>query len=72
MKIKKLGDRGSAEFYERLELLMRKLKLMGLKGMECFHTDHTKEESMKLVEIAEKYHLHITEGSDYHGPEFEK
>lgn len=72
VKIKKLGERDTEEFYAQLDLLLRKLKTMGLKGMECFHTDHTREESLKLVELAEKYHLHITEGSDYHGPEFEK
>lgn len=72
MKIKKLGERDTEEFYRKLDLLVRKLKVIGLKGMECFHTDHTQEESLKLVELAEKYHLHITEGSDYHGPEFEK
>lgn len=72
MKIRKLGQRGTEAFYNDLDLLVRKLKLMGLRGIECFHTDHTEEESLKLVELAEKYHLHITQGSDYHGPEFEK
>lgn len=72
VKIKEIGERGTKEFYENLEFLLKKLKRMGLKGIECFHTDHTKDESLKLVEFAEKYHLHITEGSDYHGPEFEK
>ncbi|QAT42048.1 PHP domain-containing protein [Aminipila luticellarii] len=72
MKIKELGTRGSQEFYEKLDALTREMKKMGLKGIECFHPAHTKEESLYLVGLAEKYHLHITEGSDYHGPDFEK
>ncbi|MBN7773707.1 PHP domain-containing protein [Clostridium aminobutyricum] len=72
MKIKKIGDRGTDQFYEELEKLIQKMKAFGLKGIECYHTDQTNQESLRLVELAEKYHLHITEGSDYHGPEFEK
>ncbi|MFV0515962.1 MAG: PHP domain-containing protein [Aminipila sp.] len=71
-KIKRLGERGSEQFYDNLSKLLRALKIMGLKGIECYHTDHTEQEELKLVELAEKYHLHITRGSDYHGPEFEK
>lgn len=72
MKIKKIGERGSQTFFEELEKMIQQLKANGLKGIECYHTDQTNEESLRLVELAEKYHLHITEGSDYHGPEFEK
>jgi predicted metal-dependent phosphoesterase TrpH len=72
MKIKNLGERGSGKFYEELEKLIQELKGAGLKGMECYHTDHKEEESLKLVDLAEKYHMHITEGTDYHGHEFEK
>lgn len=72
MKIKKIGERGSEDFYKNLDMLLRRLKIMGLKGIECYHTEHTEEERLKLVELAEKYHMHITQGSDYHGPEFEK
>ncbi len=71
MKIKKIGERGTAEFYNNLDALLRILKKAGMKGIECFHPAHKEEESLHLVELAEKYHLHITEGSDYHGPDFE-
>ncbi len=67
VKTKNLGQRGTAEFFENLEALIAKLKAYGMKGLECFHTDHKAEEEEWLVSMAEKYKLHITRGSDFHG-----
>lgn len=64
--MKVTGLRG--EYFEELEKLIVKLKGYGLKGMECFYPEHSEEETMILVNLAEKYKLHITKGSDYHGP----
>lgn len=72
MKIKNLGEKGSDEYMNKLESIIVDLKKKGLKGLECFHPSASHEQAMELVKIAGKYHLHITEGSDYHGPEFEK
>ena len=66
-KIKSLGDKGTAEYRKNLDELIRELKKGGLKGMECIHPSHSEEEVMDFVTLAGKYHLHITEGSDYHG-----
>lgn len=71
MKIKNIGEPGSEEFYGKLDEILRTLKKEKLGGLECFHPSATHEQELKLVEYASKYHLHITEGSDYHGPEFE-
>lgn len=67
MKIKGLGEKGSKEFFGNLDLLLGKLKKEGLKGLECFHPSADREQSLRMVKIADKYHLHITHGSDYHG-----
>ncbi len=67
MKTKGIGKRGSEEFYANMEKILVDLKKMGLKGIECYHTNHSEEESLELVMLASKYHLHITNGSDYHG-----
>jgi predicted metal-dependent phosphoesterase TrpH len=56
------------EYYNELENLIVILKNYGLKGLECFYPGHSEEETMKLVNLAEKYKLHMTKGSDYHGP----
>lgn len=66
MQIKNLGELRSEEFWANLDSLVRILKKNGLKGMECFHPSADNDDSLKLVSIAGKYHLHITEGSDYH------
>jgi 3',5'-nucleoside bisphosphate phosphatase len=39
----------------------------GLDGIECFHTKHSTVTSERYLEMADKYHLLITGGSDCHG-----
>ena len=39
----------------------------GLDGIECFHTKHSTITSERYLEMADKYHLLITGGSDCHG-----
>ncbi len=39
----------------------------GLDGIECFHTKHSTAASERYLEIADKFHLLITGGSDCHG-----
>jgi hypothetical protein len=39
----------------------------GLDGIECFHTKHSTAMSDRYLQIADKYHLLITGGSDCHG-----
>ena len=62
-----IGRPGSETFYSNMDKIVRRLKQQGLKGLECFHPDQNFEQSMRFVEMAEKYHLHITRGSDFHG-----
>jgi predicted metal-dependent phosphoesterase TrpH len=39
----------------------------GLDGIECFHTKHSTVMSERYLEIADKFHLLVTGGSDCHG-----
>jgi hypothetical protein len=39
----------------------------GLDGIECFHTKHSTVMAERYLEIAEKYRLLVTGGSDCHG-----
>lgn len=66
-KIKGLGERESRRFKESFGLLIKELKGIGLKGLECIYPKHTEEEKFFFIGEAAKYHLHITEGSDFHG-----
>lgn len=52
-----------------LELLklIREMIEYGLKGIEVYHSSHTKEEMAFYLDIANKYNLLVSGGSDYHG-----
>jgi len=39
----------------------------GLDGIECFHTKHSTATSARYLEMADKFHLLVTGGSDCHG-----
>jgi len=53
--------------WNETEELILLLKDAGLLGVECFHSSNNQYESGKLRTIAEKYHLAVTGGSDFHG-----
>jgi hypothetical protein len=50
-----------------LEDLVRRLKGWGLEALECFYPRHTPEQTAFYLELAKKYSLHVTGGSDFHG-----
>ncbi len=39
----------------------------GLKGLEVYYPTHNPQQTAKYLELARKYHLFCTGGSDYHG-----
>lgn len=47
--------------------LLRNMISCGLRGIEVYHSSHTKEEMQYYLEIANNYNLLISGGSDYHG-----
>ncbi len=51
------------------EMEQRLLRLMdyGLQGIEAFYSGFTPKLRNGLLNLAEKYHLYVTAGSDYHG-----
>lgn len=51
----------------RLEALVRALTENGLDAIECYYPKHTPEQEAFYLRLAEKYRLHITGGSDFHG-----
>lgn len=48
-------------------ILLKDMISCGLKGIEVYHSSHTKEEIKYYLGIANKYDLLISGGSDYHG-----
>ena len=39
----------------------------GLDAVECYYPKHTPEQTAFYLRLAEKYGLHVTGGSDFHG-----
>ncbi len=51
-----------------IDKIIKCLKEIGLNGVECYHSSQTKDVQEALSNIAKKYILIETMGSDYHGP----
>ena len=51
----------------KIDHLIPDLVKAGLDGLECWHTRHTKSTAKRYREMAERYGLIITGGSDCHG-----
>jgi 3',5'-nucleoside bisphosphate phosphatase len=52
---------------EELEDLVLALKSMGLKGIEVFYPEHSPSRTAYYKELARRYDLFMTGGSDFHG-----
>lgn len=52
---------------DALEHVVKRLKDLGLTGIETRHSDHDPGDTERLARLAERYHLLATGGSDYHG-----
>lgn len=53
---------------DELTLLIEQMVECGLQGIEVYHSSHTKEEMQMYLEIAKKFNLLVSGGSDFHGP----
>lgn len=61
---------GSGEEFLHLrevEKRIKRLSKMGLKGVEVFYSGFTETMKNDLMDLADKYRLYVTAGSDYHG-----
>ncbi len=53
---------------ERLEELVRRLKEeAGLDALECYYPEHTPDMVRDYLDLARRYDLHVSAGSDFHG-----
>ena len=52
---------------EDLDGLVGELAGYGLGAIECYYPKHTPEQEKFYLRLAEKYGLHVTGGSDFHG-----
>lgn len=52
---------------DALEMLVKQLKGWGLDAIECWYPKYSPEQRGFYLRLAEKYRLHQTGGSDFHG-----
>ncbi len=52
---------------ERVETIVKELAGCGLAAIECYYPEHTPAQTKFYLHLAEKYGLHVTGGSDFHG-----
>lgn len=50
-----------------LEALVQRLVEYGLDAIECYYPKYSPEQQAFYLHLAEKFHLHIAGGSDFHG-----
>lgn len=50
-----------------LERMVREMVEVGLDGIEVYHSDHTDQQTRLYLDLARKFHLLVTGGSDFHG-----
>lgn len=52
---------------DSMEELVKRLIGYGLDAIECYYPKHSPEQQAEYLRLAEKYGLHVTGGSDFHG-----
>lgn len=52
---------------ERLDILVRRLKEVGLTGIEAIYATYNSREENQIQQLASKYDLLLSGGSDFHG-----
>ena len=59
----RLGKRNPQEEEE----LIASMVDQGLRALECYHSDHSEADTQRYLNLAAKYGLRVTGGSDFHG-----
>ena len=61
------GDGEQLILNDEMEQRIARLRDMGLRGVEAFYSGFAPRQTKSLIEMAERYGLYVTAGSDYHG-----
>lgn len=63
----RVGRRGSNQGNDELDRWVQEMRDMGLRAIEVFHSDHDREHVERYLDMARRFDLGITGGSDFHG-----
>lgn len=61
------GDGGQLIQDQEMDARIKRLVSFGLKGIECYYSGFSPKMTGEMLELADKYDLLATAGSDYHG-----
>ena len=61
------GDGDQLILGTELDERVQRMKDFGIKGLECYYSGYTPRLQQIMLDLAEKYDLYVTAGSDYHG-----
>lgn len=67
MKVRRMGEKGSEEYFRRVEEIAEDLRAAGLAGLECRHPSADESQAERLEQIADRLGMLRTRGSDFHG-----
>ena len=52
---------------EKLEELIGEMRDAGLQAIEAYHTDHSARDTEQYLDLARRFDMPVTGGSDFHG-----
>lgn len=52
---------------DQFDKLIKGLKDMGIQGVEVYYSEHTQEQTRLFAQLAQRYELLMTGGTDFHG-----
>lgn len=61
------GDGDDLILGEEMDQRLRRMMDFGIEGVEAFYSGFTPKIQSEVLELADKYDLYVTAGSDYHG-----
>lgn len=61
------GSGGERIRGEEMETRLRRLMDFGLEGVEAYYSEFTQDMTCEMLDLAARYGLYVTAGSDYHG-----
>ena len=53
-------------YYNKIDTIVADLKKEGLSGIECYHPDQDRAQTLRFLDIAQKYGMKVSRGTDFH------
>jgi predicted metal-dependent phosphoesterase TrpH len=67
IRVSRQLERGDGHAKNELDQWVAELREMGLGALEVFHSDHRPPDVARFQDMARRFELEVTGGSDFHG-----